>query len=493
MPGDPHGCPFVVTDAGEAARLLDAGSLLDVISRMHSALAGSGRLAASPQVHAYADRAARVHHLLALWERGAVGVLRIPDTYSRDESLRRWLLAYEGYIVLARKEQQEQKVAPLTDTMEDAPQTAVRVFNPRWEHVDEQAKKQRSDAALQRDTVTLLVDVEGISDGADVTFDVYETTQDPPQRIDTVRGRNQQGTARCQWVVPDSSTAATRSLVVRIENPEALADAGSEQFALGRLRHDRSTDVTATVNTSGECRFDGLLAGQAYALLSRSDDGASSPLGALRMPVDAASEKQQTPVKRLIVRVENGDAVGGSPAEKFSLQASGSTDRTTVALSSSSSNKGALDVTFDSVDADALHHLGCSWEEHGIDAGLSSVCPAEWAPSPEPTPFKFEGSARGKTSDKCEVKCVRAMPLVLRIPARMIPADAGADSAEISCEETGFSLSVKLAEFKTAGKFAEYTVAHVAAAKKHDLTITVAKDNAACTLLSDKPLKQENT
>jgi hypothetical protein len=45
--------------------------------------------------------------------------------------------------------------------------------------------------------------VTGYPEGAQVTFDIYDASTDPPCRIDSVYGKNDQGTAKAEWIVAD--------------------------------------------------------------------------------------------------------------------------------------------------------------------------------------------------------------------------------------------------------------------------------------------------
>ncbi len=79
----------------------------------------------------------------------------------------------------------------------------VTVTNPRWKHSDEIRRNESPDKTRLGDRITLLLDVTGIAEGAQVTFDVYDASRTPPQRIATVRGKNTGGTAKAEWIVDD--------------------------------------------------------------------------------------------------------------------------------------------------------------------------------------------------------------------------------------------------------------------------------------------------
>jgi len=80
----------------------------------------------------------------------------------------------------------------LAETMIDE-KKPVTVTNPRWEHVDKEKKSNTPDTAGIGDEVYLYVDVAGVPEGSRVTFDVFDVSSDPPMRIATVSGKNEQG------------------------------------------------------------------------------------------------------------------------------------------------------------------------------------------------------------------------------------------------------------------------------------------------------------
>ena len=51
------------------------------------------------------------------------------------------------------------------------------------------------------DTVTLMVDVTGVSDGTRVTFKIVDTSISPPGRIAVVRGEVDGGIGKAEWKV----------------------------------------------------------------------------------------------------------------------------------------------------------------------------------------------------------------------------------------------------------------------------------------------------
>jgi len=108
---------------------------------------------------------------------------------------------------LKNQEEKTEEVAltdELAETMTDE-KKPVNVTNPRWEHVDEEKKSTTPDTAAIGDEVNLYVDVTGVPEGSRVNFDIFDVSSDPPFRIATASGKNEQGTACGKWSVEDPS------------------------------------------------------------------------------------------------------------------------------------------------------------------------------------------------------------------------------------------------------------------------------------------------
>ena len=81
---------------------------------------------------------------------------------------------------------------------------AATIKNPRWEHADEDKKENSPDTASFGDTIILMADVTGIPDGADATFDIFDMSEEPAQRVDCAKGKIRTCIAKGEWVVKDS-------------------------------------------------------------------------------------------------------------------------------------------------------------------------------------------------------------------------------------------------------------------------------------------------
>jgi hypothetical protein len=103
------------------------------------------------------------------------------------------------------KKDDDAGAAALTDNIEVAPKEKVTVTNPRWEHVDEERKKNNPKEAAFGDPIFLMADIQNYPEGAPVTFDIFDTTENLPLRRDSVKGTNSQGVGKGEWKVIDKS------------------------------------------------------------------------------------------------------------------------------------------------------------------------------------------------------------------------------------------------------------------------------------------------
>ncbi len=210
-PPNPVDCPFLVTDPEQLRIWAEELSMADLVEQTEFVLSQldvnmSFAIRQSHFVMSYDDREGRIRLLLALWSAGGFALLRIPHHYGSDDKMRRWLHSLEALTPTVHHEAQEQEPAA-TDDVEAAPAAeTVRLMNPRWEHADETAAQERPEETVVGDTILLKADVEGIPDGAMVSFDVYDLAYDPPSRIAGVRGANTEGTAEAEWKVELADT-----------------------------------------------------------------------------------------------------------------------------------------------------------------------------------------------------------------------------------------------------------------------------------------------
>jgi len=96
----PEGCPFLPSSFNEVRMLLDGEALPDLaalVEDIASQLAPVEYLSARQEnyVSGYADIEGRKRFLEALWDAGALAVLRVPENFREERRLGSWLFANE--------------------------------------------------------------------------------------------------------------------------------------------------------------------------------------------------------------------------------------------------------------------------------------------------------------------------------------------------------------------------------------------------------------
>jgi hypothetical protein len=105
---------------------------------------------------------------------------------------------------LRRKEVVSDFAPALTDAIEVIT-GRVEINNPRWEHTNLDKKEASPDKAAFGDKVLLMADIKNYPNGAPMTFDIFDISENPPLRIATAQGENEQGVGKGEWVVTDNS------------------------------------------------------------------------------------------------------------------------------------------------------------------------------------------------------------------------------------------------------------------------------------------------
>jgi hypothetical protein len=205
-------CPFVARDIDEIDRLLSTVSPEELLDRID----GTIQLLAP-------DELMQVHQLYfmngphspgalirALWEYQLIGVIRIPQFFMANASIRKWLFAYEGLAYLLHKPElaKESKKTEVTDALADEQNRALN--NPRWEHIDTQRAKDSPDIAAIGDKVRLMASATGFSDGAGVSFDLFDASGGSPEKFDSASGKVDAGRAEAEWTVADPNNAGDK-------------------------------------------------------------------------------------------------------------------------------------------------------------------------------------------------------------------------------------------------------------------------------------------
>ena len=204
-------CPFIIHSIEEVESFLTAYSFfmletiyLDVLATISI----DERFNNNPDffVSEYLDARGRIDYILHLINQNVLIAIGIPYGFERDQKMRKWLFAYEYAAGLpggTHKQMEEEDDAPaVTDSMGQE-KKEISISNPRWEHKNEEKKKNSPDKACFGDTIVLKADVSGIAEGSEATFNVYDSNLNPQKICATVKGKNKSGTATAEWVVKD--------------------------------------------------------------------------------------------------------------------------------------------------------------------------------------------------------------------------------------------------------------------------------------------------
>lgn len=160
--------------------------------------------------HHFDDRQGRIAFLKKLVDDGVIMPLQYPHNALSNPKLAKMLSTahYSMQFPFGEDVQTEAQEEVLTDDLEVV-SGPVNLTNPRWEKKEkaevEVEDEEKEDKVAFDDTIILMVDVTGIPESAPVTFDIYDTSQDPPMVVDSAKGKNEKGVAKGEWVVTDKS------------------------------------------------------------------------------------------------------------------------------------------------------------------------------------------------------------------------------------------------------------------------------------------------
>jgi len=79
----------------------------------------------------------------------------------------------------------------------------IQISNPRWEHKKKDEGDKEPDVASIGDIVILMADIKNCPEGAEVVFDIYDTSVKPPKKVDSAKGKHNNGLGKGEWVVAD--------------------------------------------------------------------------------------------------------------------------------------------------------------------------------------------------------------------------------------------------------------------------------------------------
>jgi len=147
-----------------------------------------------------------IEYLRALWNGRVIVAIGIPFGQENNPKIKQWLERFSDHGKMPGEVMtplDDLSAPAITDEMADEKKEKLSITNPRWEHKDENRKKESPDTTIAGDIVILKADVKGIPEGVTVSFDIYDTAVKPPARIDTVKGKNKEGVGSAEWTVED--------------------------------------------------------------------------------------------------------------------------------------------------------------------------------------------------------------------------------------------------------------------------------------------------
>lgn len=212
---NPRSCPLSVSDFDLVERSLKEMPLSEVI---HITEQLFGELSASEKItydinhycSDYSDSNGRIDFIKTLIDNGVISPIHIPYSYQRDPRLVDLVRPkHHEYFLFDDRTSADEAAEALTDSLESTVDK-ITVSNPRWAHLDAALKESSPDTCDIGDSVELIFDVTGYPEGASVNFDIFDASSEPAMRIDTVRGKNENGTARIEWSVVDPNSCGDK-------------------------------------------------------------------------------------------------------------------------------------------------------------------------------------------------------------------------------------------------------------------------------------------
>ncbi len=155
------------------------------------------------------DRYWYIEVIIHLWKNRVITAVGIPIDFEKNPKMRRWFLAFKDQGKLEGEVQGSVDIesSALTDSMVDETaesEEQISITDLSWEHTDDSRKSDSPESVYVGDTVIIKANVADLAEGAEVSFDIYDTAANPPIRIDTVKCKNEGGTASAEWLVEDT-------------------------------------------------------------------------------------------------------------------------------------------------------------------------------------------------------------------------------------------------------------------------------------------------
>jgi outer membrane protein OmpA-like peptidoglycan-associated protein len=177
---------------------------------------------------------------------------------------RRQFCSNPDYIPTWRNEESAAPAAQetaLTDELE-VTEGVIELSAPTWEHKDDENIQDYPEKALEGAKIVLSAQVKNYPDGAPVTFDIYDTSENTPLLIKSIKGTNEGGTATAEWEVEDPQLKGDNLKIAIEATARSKSSQRSDIPYLAKLKCDfiEMPDVLFNHNSAVPCLdTDGIL------------------------------------------------------------------------------------------------------------------------------------------------------------------------------------------------------------------------------------------
>ncbi len=225
----PFDCPLRVKDEDGICSALSSLSDYDV-SRMAGEVCVKHNF--GPRyVNGNNKKAENIDHIISHFRRNLCVVLSkraAPDfkPWSQTGSLSHDTgFGYGMPPVLDRGKKNEESVTnAIIDEEAGAENLPLEIKNLRWEHTDEQLRKESPDFAGKGDTLKLLADFENFVEGAGVDFYVSDRSSGTKKQLKNIHTRCKKMAAEVEWEVDVSKAGEETDIIFEVEARSLLSE-----------------------------------------------------------------------------------------------------------------------------------------------------------------------------------------------------------------------------------------------------------------------------
>jgi len=148
----------------------------------------------------------------------------------------------------------------------------IQISNPRWEHKKKDEGDKEPDVASIGDIVILMADIKNCPEGAEVVFDIYDTSVKPPKKVDSAKGKHNNGLGKGEWVVADKENKGEE---LKLEFEAVAKSKVSERCEIKCIKKELLGCITLCLKNTISDHFladvDCILNGQGIELTGKTD------------------------------------------------------------------------------------------------------------------------------------------------------------------------------------------------------------------------------